>query len=825
MRIEDFTFEVRDENLNRLGQLLPSDLVGWESVLRFNNVGVWGIELVANLPMAQLLSTPGYGIVVTHKDAGVILSGPTVSAETVYESGDPIGVMKIAGVDDSVILADRLAYPDPAVADASAQTQAYDSVSAIPASSAMVYYVEGNLVPGIAPTERAIASMTVATDPAIGTDVAKSARFDVLGELLTDIASIDGLGFDIKQVDGSLEFRVFEPVDRTGEIRMDVANQTLAKTAYGYGAPELTHAIVAGQGEGVDRTFVDVTTTESLDAQDLFARRIESFIDQRNTADSAELTQAGLEKLASGGTILTSVDVIPSSDLTMRYGQDWNLGDRVTVVVANQEVSATVTQVSIRVESNGVFIGATVGEPNGVDFEAIVTKKQTKQQTRINALERKESATGGGGGGGSAGTLTQEIVNKQGANVYLGQAVYIFGADGTNVTVKLAKADAEITSSKTMGLLVQNLANNGKGLVITEGMLAGLDTSAASDGDPVWLSPTTAGGLVYGIANKPIAPNHLVFIGFVLRANHSNGEIYVKIQNGFENDELHDRLTFIGDTAPANPKDYYYWFNTVDGTLSFRYNDGDSSQWVQINSGTIADAALTARVTEVEGRATSLESRATTLEGVRPVNIGGTGASTFTSGTYLKGNGTSAITGQSGIPATDITSGSLPAARFPAGTIVGFNRMRTSARSAYGYNGDVIISDLNISITPKFSTSLLLVQWSVMYESDYNSVFRVYRDGGLVYTSGYQGYNENDGNTWSGIASFQYDTDVASTPSNQFIQYFVPAGSTSATTLQIGVRSSIPSSATFYLNRSVNSAGTGAYEIGVSNAVIWEIAQ
>lgn len=175
--------------------------------------------------------------------------------------------------------------------------------------------------------------------------------------------------------------------------------------------------------------------------------------------------------------------------------------------------------------------------------------------------------------------------------------------------------------------------------------------------------------------------------------------------------------------------------------------------------------------------------------------------------------------------ASNITSGQLDYARMPAGTVVGFNRIRTSARSAYGYNGDAIISDVNISITPKFSNSLLLVQWQVMYETDYNSVFRVYRDNGLVYTSGYQGYNENDGNTYSGVAPAVYDTDTASTPQISFIQYFVPAGSTATTTLQLSIRSSQPTNATFYLNRSVNSAGSGAYEIGVSTAVIWEIAQ
>ena len=175
--------------------------------------------------------------------------------------------------------------------------------------------------------------------------------------------------------------------------------------------------------------------------------------------------------------------------------------------------------------------------------------------------------------------------------------------------------------------------------------------------------------------------------------------------------------------------------------------------------------------------------------------------------------------------ASDITSGQLDSARMPAGSVVQVTKKRTSARSAYGFNSDAIISDLNIAITPKFASSLLLVQWQVMYECDYNSVFRVYRDGGLVYTSGYQGYNENDGNTWSGLVPGVYDTDTASTPQVSFIQYFVPAGSTSATTLQLSIRSSIPAAATFYLNRTVNSSGASAYEVGVSTAVCWEIAQ
>jgi len=395
MNITELTFEVRDESLNRVGQLLPTDLVGWKSVLRFNNVGSWEITLPADHVLGLVLASPGAGILVTHRTAGVILSGPTTAVENVSESGDPNGVMKISGVDDSVILGERLAYPTPSSADVTAQTSAYDTVSSEVASTAMYGYVERNLVAGVAPSARAISSLVLAPDTAIGSLVTKSARFDIMGELLTELAVVDGLGFDVKQNDLELEFSVFAPVDRTGEIRMDVQNNTLSSTSYGYGVMGLSRAIVAGQGEGSDRQFVEVDTAESLAAETLWGRRIETFIDQRNTAVLAELEQAGLEALAESGLTITSIDVVPSSDTTMRYGIDWNLGDSVTVVVGGQEVSAVVTQVALSVESDGVRVGATVGQPTGVDYDALVAKKQTTTTKRVNALERKESGSGG----------------------------------------------------------------------------------------------------------------------------------------------------------------------------------------------------------------------------------------------------------------------------------------------------------------------------------------------------------------------------------------------------------------------------------------------
>jgi len=121
-----------------------------------------------------------------------------------------------------------------------------------------------------------------------------------------------------------------------------------------------------------------------------------------------------------------------------------------------------------------------------------------------------------------------------------GQAVYVNGSDGTNMTVAKASNASEATSSKTFGLMNGTTTSGALNTVVTEGLLGGLDTSDAIAGDPVWLGED--GDLIFGLANKPTAPAHLVFIGIVEQAHATTGKIFVKVQNGFELQELHNVL-------------------------------------------------------------------------------------------------------------------------------------------------------------------------------------------------------------------------------------------------------------------------------------------
>lgn len=131
-----------------------------------------------------------------------------------------------------------------------------------------------------------------------------------------------------------------------------------------------------------------------------------------------------------------------------------------------------------------------------------------------------------------------EVRNSTGATITKGTVVYLNGATGGKPNVQKAQANAEATSSGTFGVIQSDINNNSNGYVVVIGTVLGLNTSAYTAGQVLWLSPTTAGGFT---TTKPVAPNHAVYVGIVTLAA-TQGTIEVKIQNGYELDEIHDVL-------------------------------------------------------------------------------------------------------------------------------------------------------------------------------------------------------------------------------------------------------------------------------------------
>ncbi|WP_031513713.1 siphovirus ReqiPepy6 Gp37-like family protein [Streptomyces sp. NRRL F-5123] len=390
MKLSDITVEVRDKSLTRRGLIRPEEL-SMTLTDNFNNIGSWSLTLAAENPLADVLRQPGAGIIVTGP-TDVLMSGPMVKAEFAATQDDPGGSISFDGVSDTVILADTLAFPDPTNPDGDSQTLAHD-VRQGKAEDVMHAFVMANIGP-TAPAERRKTALIDSPSQHRGPDVTKSARFPVLGNLLAETALLGSLGFRVIQRGTNLVFETYAITDRTNLIRLDVANGTLSGQRVAISPPGVTRAIVAGQGQMTDRQFLEVDTDESIAAEAAWGRRIESFIDQRQTADWTELQQAGDQAMADSGFTAVNVQVVPMEDGAMRYGIDWGLGDKVTVIVEGQELTSNATGVVMKADADGFKVGVLLGDPSGFDANAALSKRVTNTETRVSQLERASDSGG-----------------------------------------------------------------------------------------------------------------------------------------------------------------------------------------------------------------------------------------------------------------------------------------------------------------------------------------------------------------------------------------------------------------------------------------------
>jgi len=296
---------------------------------------------------------------------------------------------------------------------------------------------------------------------------------------------------------------------------------------------------------------------------------------------------------------------------------------------------------------------------------------------------------------------------KLGATLAKGTAVYVSGStggSGTNMIVMAASNASEALSSKTFGLLETGGATNDFVKCVTFGLIAGLDTSTATAGDPVWLGVN--GALLFGLANKPVAPANMVYIGVVKRVQSNNGEIFVNVQNGFEIEELHDVLI----TSKANNQGLFYesstglWKNKSIATLlgytpqaqlngtGFVKASGTTISYDNSTYLTTADAASTYQLltnlsTDLTASATKypsvnaviagLATKQNQLNGTGLVRMDGTTVS-YDNNTYLTGSGSVGY-----ITSWNATTGLTNSSLFESSGSIGLNITNVNY-SAYG---------------------------------------------------------------------------------------------------------------------------------------------
>ena len=253
---------------------------------------------------------------------------------------------------------------------------------------------------------------------------------------------------------------------------------------------------------------------------------------------------------------------------------------------------------------------------------------------------------------GAQELLTATVKNADSVAITKGQVVYLFGATGGFPSVKLANNTSDATSNKTFGVVSDtSIAPNGTGTVTCVGVVDGLNLGAYNDGDAVYLG-ATAGAFT---ATKPYAPNHLVFVGIIERANPGNGELYVRIQNGYELEELHNvQITtppLAGSLLMYDATNSLWKANRLTAGTNIAVTNADTSVTLGL-TGTVAVANGGTGVTTSTGTGSVVLSNTPTL--VTP-NIGAatgtsvnlSGAGTFGGNLTVSGTGTNLFGGGS----------------------------------------------------------------------------------------------------------------------------------------------------------------------------------
>lgn len=274
----------------------------------------------------------------------------------------------------------------------------------------------------------------------------------------------------------------------------------------------------------------------------------------------ADISSLGAVALSNDYNDLDNLPTIPPAQVN----SDWNAVSGVEEIL-NKPTIPTATS-DLTNDSGFITIGDVPPQVQSdwnqtdntqVDF---IKNKPTIPST-IGDMTKAEYDPDNDGIVESARKEMVAVINKTGATLTKGTIVYLksSSSSGTHPEALKASALTEATSSKTIGGVYDDIANDAVGYVVTSGEVNNLDTSAYNIGQQLWLSDTA--GQVQ--TTPPAEPSHAVFIGTITRSQNNNGRLLYHIQNGYELNELHGVLV----PSPSNNDVLYY-----DGTTSLWKN-------------------------------------------------------------------------------------------------------------------------------------------------------------------------------------------------------------------------------------------------------------
>lgn len=275
------------------------------------------------------------------------------------------GMLLVKGFDLKGLLSNRITVPPVG----EAQDKATASIESL-----MKQFVNNNAV--TTTPERIIEDLVLAPNLNRGAMVSFQTRYKNLLDELEKLSILSGLGWDIVFDGSSYVFDVVEGRDlsimQTANPPVIFSNEfgnTKSQKVIESSLDYKNVAIVAGQGEGADREVIMVGGASGLD-------RKEVFIDARDIEEGGNLLDRGEQKLAEYAKI-ESFETSVLSYGPFKYGEDWRIGDIVTVQNESKTRTAhlRVTEIVEVIDQTGHEIDATFGQPLPTIIEKI--KRET----------------------------------------------------------------------------------------------------------------------------------------------------------------------------------------------------------------------------------------------------------------------------------------------------------------------------------------------------------------------------------------------------------------------------------------------------------------
>ena len=292
---------------------------------------------------------------------------------------------------EGIAMAERLVEPPVG--------ESHDRQIGVAAETAMKHYLRAHAA-DLATSARQVPGLVVVTDAVRGPAVTVNGRYQSVLDLVREIGLVAGLGWEITYDPGSGDFRfdITDGVDRSASVFFDFAFETLERWEELDSVIDAkTVAVVAGQGDGVDR---DIATRWSGTEPTGFDRR-EAFLDARDVeqGEATVLALRGDAYLAATGAE-TSLEADVHQYGGFRYREHWDVGDVVTVRNAERGLaySARIVEVEKTFERSAAapVVKATLGRP----FPTLASQASTGR-----AAATADGSVGSASGGVPVGSI------------------------------------------------------------------------------------------------------------------------------------------------------------------------------------------------------------------------------------------------------------------------------------------------------------------------------------------------------------------------------------------------------------------------------------